>query len=75
MQPETRREQCIGYAATLRERFDSGLLAELQGASQWVVWRAELDKHGKKKKVPYNPNSHLAHASVKIPSSWETVQT
>src|SRR5690348_15725029 len=75
MQPEqTRQEQFIAYAAKLRERFQSGLLSELQSLPQWVVWRAELDGQGKQKKVPYNPNYHLAHASVKIPKSWGTLK-
>src|SRR5438067_1891972 len=73
MKPEqTRREQFTAYAALLRERFQSDILAELQGLSQWVVWRSELED-GKRKKVPYNPNHHLAHASVKIPNSWGTL--
>src|SRR5438067_1758366 len=74
MKPEqTRREQFTAYAAMLRERFQSGVLSELQSLPQWVVWRAELDEQGKKKKVPYNPNHHVAHASVKIPKSWGTL--
>ncbi len=49
------------------------MLAELQPLNQWVVWRAELDEQGKKKKVPYNPAYRLARASVKLPKSWETL--
>jgi hypothetical protein len=67
MNPEhTRHERFIEYTAMLRERFESGMLSQLQDLSQWVVWRAELDE-GKQKKVPYSPNVHLARASVKIP--------
>ncbi len=74
MKPEqNRRERFTAYAATLRERFQSGLLSELQGLSQWVVWRAEVDREGKKKKVPYNPRNRFAHASVKVPHSWGTL--
>jgi putative DNA primase/helicase len=70
---ESRREQFIHYSAHLKERFDSGLLSELQGLSQWVVWRGEIED-GKRKKVPYNPNHRFARASVKIPKSWGTLQ-
>jgi len=74
MKPEQiRQEQFTAYAAILRERFHSGLLSELQSLPQWVVWRSELED-GKSKKVPYNPNLHLAHASVKIPKSWGTLE-
>src|SRR5213080_1784717 len=75
MQPEQiRKERFSAYAAILKERFDSGVLAELQGLSQWVVWRAEVED-GKQKKVPYNPRYHLVHASVKLPKSWGTLET
>lgn len=74
MQPENqRRERFTAYAHLLRERFQSGILAELQPLHQWVVWRSELED-GKRKKVPYNPNYHLIRASVKIPKSWGTLQ-
>jgi putative DNA primase/helicase len=70
MKPEqTRKEQFTGYAANLRERFESGVLSELQPLNQWVLWRGEIED-GKKKKVPYNPHHHLIRASVKIPKSW-----
>ena len=74
MQPETRHERFASYAHLLRERFESGVLAELQGLPQWVVWRAERDREGKKKKVPYNPTVRFARARVKIPSSWGTLE-
>jgi putative DNA primase/helicase len=70
---QTRQERCTSYAAFLRERFDAGVLSELQGLSQWVVWRAELDREGKKKKIPYNPRYTNAKASVKIPKSGGTL--
>jgi putative DNA primase/helicase len=66
------RERFTAYAYVLKERFRSGLLAELQPLKQWVVWRAELED-GKRKKVPYNPHYHLIRASVKIPKSWGTL--
>ena len=75
MNPEqSRHERFINYAETLRERFDAGILSELQPLPQWVVWRGELED-GKPKKVPYNPNyEHLqARASVKNPKSWEVL--
>ncbi len=78
MNPEpeqTRHERFIQYAEALRERFAEGVLSELQDLNHWVVWRAELEE-GKPKKVPYNPKyDHLqARASVKIPTSWGSLQ-
>src|SRR6266487_2293924 len=71
MNPEhTGHERFLSYAATLKERFASGLLSELQSLPQWVVWRAEIDREGKQKKVPYTPCDRLARASVKTPDSW-----
>jgi len=71
MQPEkTRQERFTSYATYLKERFNSGILSQLQDMPQWVVWRAEVDREGKPKKAPYNPNHRNAYASVKIPKSW-----
>src|SRR5947208_13115050 len=68
MKPEkNRHERASRYAQTLRERLQSGILDELQPLRQWVVWRAEKDQQGKQKKVPYNPRTHLIHASVNRP--------
>jgi putative DNA primase/helicase len=73
MNPEqTRHERFIEYTALLKERFDEGCLSELQGLTQWVVWRGELED-GKQKKIPYNPHYRNARASVKIPKSWGTL--
>ncbi len=74
MPPEyQRRERFTAYAHMLKERFDSGMLSQLQGLPQWLVWRSELED-GKQKKVPYNPRyRQLIHASVKIPKSWGTL--
>ena len=73
MNPEqSRHERFVAYAELLRERFDSGVLTELQELPQWVVWRAEVEGE-KHKKVPYNPHYHLTRASVKIPKSWGTL--
>src|SRR5438270_2449809 len=73
MKPEqTRKERFTAYAAILRERFASGVLSELQGLLQWVVWRAELEGE-KHKKVPYSPHLHLIRASVKVPKNWGTL--
>lgn len=65
-----RQERFSAYTAYLKERFNSGILAQLQTIPQWVVWRAELDRESKPKKAPYNPNVRNAYASVKIPKSW-----
>jgi primase-polymerase (primpol)-like protein len=65
-----RQERSATYAASLKERFSSGILTELQGLPQWVVWRAEADREGKQKKAPYNPNVRDAYASVKAPQTW-----
>src|SRR6266849_5517822 len=74
MQPEqSKKEHFTNYAVMLRERFYGGMLSQLQGVPQWVVWRSELED-GKHKKVPYNPlYQRLTHASVKNPKSWGTV--
>jgi len=45
MQPENRRERFLQYAHRLNERFQCGILAELQPLNQWVAWRSELDAH------------------------------
>src|SRR5713226_1977091 len=74
MLPEqNRRERFTVYASVLRERFQTGILSELQSMSQWVVWRGEVAQ-GKRKKVPYNPHHHLVRANVKIPESWGSLQ-
>ncbi len=73
MPPEHQRhERFTAYAHILKERFNAGMLSQLQGLPQWVVWRAELED-GKNKKVPYNPSHHLVRANVKIPKSWGTL--
>ena len=73
MNPEqSRHERFYEYAELLRERFEAGMLAELQELPQWVVWRAEVEGE-KHKKVPYNPYYKNARASVKIPKSWGTL--
>src|SRR6266480_7937189 len=72
MKEQPRRERFTAYAHMLKERFHSGMLSQLQGLPQWVVWRGELED-GKSKKVPYNPNYRNARASVKIPKSWGTL--
>lgn len=65
-----RQERFAAYAAYLQERFNAGILTELQGLPQWVVWRQEVDREGKPKKAPYNPKAKSAYASVKVPHSW-----
>jgi len=45
MNPEQfRHERFTTYAAALQERFEAGMLSELQELPQWVVWRAELEQ-------------------------------
>jgi putative DNA primase/helicase len=68
-----RQERFAAYAAHLQERFNAGILTELQGLPQWVVWRNETDREGKPKKAPYNPNANHAYASVKVPATWGTL--
>src|SRR5579859_2683075 len=65
-----RQERFAAYAAYLQERFNAGILTELQGLRQWVVWRREVDREDKPKKAPYNPNARHTYASVKGPHSW-----
>src|SRR5438270_9712994 len=73
MKPEQQRqERFTAYAHMLKERFDNGMLSELQPLQQWVVWRSEL-RDGKKKKVPYIPRHQFMKASVKISNSWGTL--
>ncbi len=68
-----RQERFASYAAKLQERFNAGILTELQGLPQWVVWRREVDREGKPKKAPYNPKVNSAYASVKVPATWGTL--
>lgn len=70
---QTRKERFTSYAVHLKERFNSGILLQLQGTPQWIVWRAEVDREGKPKKAPYNPNVRNAYASVKDQKSWGTL--
>jgi len=75
MNPEQiRYEQFDQDPTQLRDRFRFGMLKELQDLPQWVVWKREVDKEGKQKKAPYNPNHRNAYASVKIPKSWGTLE-
>jgi primase-polymerase (primpol)-like protein len=55
----------------MQERFDQGMLAELQPLSCWVVWKKEGDETGNIHKVPYNPKGYKA--SIKKPASWATL--
>lgn len=45
---ESRQEHFVSYTALLRERFQRGILAELQPLNQWVVWRSELEDRKKR---------------------------
>jgi len=55
----------------MQERFDQGMIAELQPLSCWVVWKKEADDRGNVHKVPYNPKGYKA--SIKKPHSWGTL--
>ena len=68
--PQERR--AVAYAEHLKERFQRGILAELQPYPQWVVWKPET-MQGNLKKVPYNPATHR-YASVKQPDTWGSLE-
>ncbi len=69
-----RHEHAVRYAEALRERFETkGMLAELQGYPNFVVWRyATVD--GQRKKPPFDPNTH-ASASTIDRRTWGTLET
>ena len=71
MAPERpQREQAAAFSATLRERFNAGLLSELAPFPQWVLWKQQV-VDGKMKKVPFSPSGY--QASVKRPDTWGSV--
>jgi putative DNA primase/helicase len=74
MNPEhTRSERFSSYAATLKERFAQGMLAELAPYPNFVVWRYRVID-GQKKKPPFNPNSHQP-ASPTESTTWGSLET
>jgi putative DNA primase/helicase len=72
MNPEhARSERFSSYAATLKERFAQGMLAELAPYPNFVVWRYRLID-GQQKKPPFNPNTHQP-ASPTDSETWGTL--
>ena len=68
------REKASRYAAILRERIETkGILHELAGYPNFVVWRYSL-VDGQRKKPPFDPNTHLP-ASPTEPRSWGMLET
>src|SRR5438876_553705 len=56
------------YAELLQQRFESGMLAELQAYPNFVTWVMTKDN----KKIPLNPTTHHA-ASTTNPHTWGTL--
>jgi primase-polymerase (primpol)-like protein len=74
MSKEHHPEHAAGYAEALRERFETqGMLSELQGYPNFVVWRYRV-MDGQRKKPPFNPKTHEA-ARPTEPRSWGTLET
>src|SRR5213080_1786789 len=71
---EQRAEQrhYAGVATDLREKFQTGLLAELLAYPQFVVWKYTVE-HGKLKKRPFNPRTNLP-AKTNDPSTWTSIE-
>ncbi len=68
------REQASRYAAILRERFEQkGILRELAGYPNFVMWRYVL-VDGQRKKPPFDPSTNKP-ASPTEPRSWGTLET
>ena len=69
-----RQEQAAHYAASLRERIEQkGILSELAGYPNFVVWRYS-EVSGQRKKPPFNPNTHQA-ASPTDSDTWGTLES
>ncbi len=74
MLPEqNRRERFTAYAETLSKRFQTGILANLQERSLWVVWKPEQDTQGNIHKRPFTPKGYPA--SIYKPRQWASVDT
>ncbi len=68
------QEQAGRYVAILRERFETkGILHELAGYPNFVVWRYKVED-GKRKKPPFDPNTHRP-ASPTDRTTWGTLET
>ena len=67
-------EQAARYAVILRERFEQkGVLRELAGYPNFVMWRYSL-VDGQQKKPPFDPNTNLPASPIE-PRSWGTLET
>src|SRR6266699_4032166 len=68
----TRQEPASAYSAWLKERFETkGILQELAGYPNFVVWQYK-EENGQRKKPPVNPNT-LHPASPTDRSTWGTL--
>src|SRR5712692_7476619 len=66
------RERAVRYAAILRERIEhKGILRELAGYPNFVLWRYSLID-GKRKKPPFDPATNAA-ASPTDSTTWGTL--
>ncbi len=73
MLPENRRERFTAYAETLYQRFQTGILADLQERSLWVVWKPEKDRQDNIHKRPFTPRGYPA--SIYKPRQWASIDT
>ncbi|HEY6541295.1 MAG TPA: hypothetical protein VIZ18_10175, partial [Ktedonobacteraceae bacterium] len=72
MQPEqARRERFTAYAETLRKRFQTGILANMQDKPLWVLWKKETDEQGTIHKRPYSPRNFPT--SIYKPRQWASL--
>ncbi len=68
----TRQETASAYAAHLKERFETkGILRELAGYPNFVVWQYKVE-NGQRKKPPVNPMTHRP-ASPADRATWGTL--
>lgn len=71
MSPETRKEHFSAYAEILHKRFQTGILANMQGKPLWVLWKPEHDEQGNVHKRPYTPRNYPA--SIYKPRQWSSL--
>jgi primase-polymerase (primpol)-like protein len=70
----TRQETASTYAAHLKERIEQqGILHELAGYPNFVVWRYK-EENGQRKKPPVNPKT-LHPASPTDRTTWGTLES
>ncbi len=71
---QTRQETASTYAAHLKERIEQkGILQELAGYPNFVVWHYK-EENGQRKKPPVNPKTHRP-ASPTDRTTWGTLAT